>query len=143
MLVRFKVRGAAEKAVSRSVVKIKGLDVLASKKVVTALTFTPLFWSMYILIFMYFYGLRAAVVFGVTLPIFSYLGLVLAEEGMANAKSLLAILRIKWIGSEVAKIRAKRLALQRSIRFVVTEFGRRLAAEEGVNTDAAYEEWRI
>lgn len=128
-----KVRNAAAQAVSKSVVKIKGLDVLASKKVwtsielmnaslvlthaqaVAGLTFLPLFWTFYLIICYYLYGAKAAIAFAVSLPFLSYLGyidsgvslqavtdllsLVLAEEGMANAKSLLAIVRIKWIGS--------------------------------------------
>jgi glycerol-3-phosphate O-acyltransferase/dihydroxyacetone phosphate acyltransferase len=149
----------ALRAKASSAVKLRGWDVLASKKLTTAAALTPLFWTAYTLVFALWFAWswKTVLAFCVAMPILSYVSLRLMEEGVAILKSFVALFRLKWDGSSMAELRAARLRLQDAIRLVVQELGPLLAqkqAEEAAKDtkdtkdtkDAAgkdFERWRI
>jgi len=79
-----------KKALAASKVKVKGMDVLLSEKVLLCIVLVPSLWLLYGLALFHFTDLDesaiALVIF--SLPLFSYMGIVTAEAGMVDLKDL-------------------------------------------------------
>eukprot|EP01125_Pyxidicula_operculata_P015143 TRINITY_DN5114_c0_g1_i1.p1 TRINITY_DN5114_c0_g1~~TRINITY_DN5114_c0_g1_i1.p1 ORF type:complete len:583 (+),score=102.51 TRINITY_DN5114_c0_g1_i1:48-1796(+) len=121
LTARYTAKKHAIEAKSKSTVKIDGKDVLSSKKVTTALIMLPPFYTLYTIIVAYIWGWKAAIVFTGFLPVLSYASVRMAEEGIALAKSLYALVTIKWIGIKIKELRQERDILKERVRICVKE----------------------
>lgn len=130
----------AKQAKKQSSVKIRGTDVIASKKLTTALAMVPVVWTLYTLLIWYWWGARVAAVFVMVMPFLSYVSMRMAEEGVALARSMYAMLKMKWSSAAIERLSAQRTALTEGIRLVVTELGPRLA---GTAHKDEFERWRV
>jgi len=76
-----------------STVKVKGLDVLLSEKVLLCIVLVPSLWISYGLALYFFTNLDGPTIALAisSLPLFSYMGIVTAEAGMVNFKDVLPI----------------------------------------------------
>jgi len=76
-----------------STVKVKGLDVLLSEKVLLCIVLVPSLWISYGLVLYFFTNLDGPTIALAisSLPLFSYMGIVTAEAGMVNFKDVLPI----------------------------------------------------
>jgi len=78
-------------ALARSKVKVKGVDVLLSEKVLLCIVLVPSLWIAYGLALYFFTNLDGpTIVLSISsLPLFSYMGIVTTEAGMVEFKDLL------------------------------------------------------
>lgn len=116
-----------KKAVAASKVKVKGMDVLLSEKVLLCIVMVPSLWMFYGLALYHFTNLdrhTIALVF-ISFPIFSYMGIVTAEAGMVGLKDLKpALMRLlPSTKNRILALPAKRLQLQKDIREFVKSVG--------------------
>lgn len=79
-----------EKALAASKVKVKGMDVMLTEKVVLCIVLVPSLWLFYAFLLYFFTNLDgpqiALALF--CMPVFSYMGIVTAEAGMVDWKDL-------------------------------------------------------
>lgn len=94
IIARYWALHRREKALAASKVKIKGMDVMLSEKVVLCIALVPSLWVFYGLILYCFTDLdlpTIALAFW-SLPLFSYMGIVTTEAGMVDLKDLKPVL---------------------------------------------------
>ncbi len=117
----------AEKDLKASRVKVAARDVLLSKKIVFSLCAVPVLWVAYAVIAILFtkLPLQTILVLFVCFPVFSYLGVMAVEAGMADLKDLRpAFLRLMPAFREQAHELPKlRLALRKEVREMVQKYG--------------------
>lgn len=127
----------AKSALKDSEVKIEAKDVLASKKVIVAICFFPALYAFYTFLTYWYWGLKMAVCFSIAFPIVSVASILVAEEGISIAISLLVMLQLGRYAEKIEDLRNVRKALQKRIRDAVKQFGANFAGEENL------EDWRI
>eukprot|EP01126_Amoeba_proteus_P043119 TRINITY_DN4711_c0_g2_i3.p1 TRINITY_DN4711_c0_g2~~TRINITY_DN4711_c0_g2_i3.p1 ORF type:complete len:365 (-),score=75.32 TRINITY_DN4711_c0_g2_i3:259-1353(-) len=128
---------SAVEAVSKSEVKLKGTDVIASKKVVVALKFTIPMYLLYCLIVAYFWGFRASAVLFFCLPIISLIGIHFGQKTTELIRSVIAAVKIKFNSREIGQLRKKRDILREKIIELIQQHGPKLAGTQD------FEEWLI
>ena len=79
-----------KKALAGSKVKIKGFDVILSEKVVLCIVLVPSLWFLYGVLLYFFTNMDGpALVLAVgSMPLFSYVGIMMTETGMIHLKDL-------------------------------------------------------
>lgn len=93
LIARMYANKRRKAAMTVSKVKVKGMDVLLSEKVVLCIVLVPSLWIAYGLALYFFTNLdRSAIALAISsMPLFSYMGVVTAEAGMVDLKDLLPI----------------------------------------------------
>jgi len=90
LIARLYAERRRKKALARSKVKIRGLDVMLTEKIVLCIVLVPTLWIMYGLL-LYNYtnmdGPAIALCF-FAMPLFSYMSIIVAEAGMMEFKDL-------------------------------------------------------
>uniref|UniRef100_A0A6B2L0W6 Phospholipid/glycerol acyltransferase domain-containing protein n=1 Tax=Arcella intermedia TaxID=1963864 RepID=A0A6B2L0W6_9EUKA len=124
-----------KEALAASEVKVAGLDVVASKKVTISLVLTPPLYISYAAAVGYYYGYKAAIASFFGLFLLSGATIRFAEEGLSMFRSLLAIFKVRWIGSKITDLGNKRRKIQQTIRELVAKMGPHFAED--------FEDWRI
>ena len=78
------------KALAASNVKVKGMDVMLSEKVILCIALVPSLWMTYAILLVSLTDLEGPTIALVvmSLPLFSYLGIVTAEAGMVDLKHI-------------------------------------------------------
>ena len=116
-----------KKALKASKVKIEGKDVLLSEKVILCMVFVPILWAFYGLVLVSFtnWDRDAIVLFQLSLPLFSYIGIMATEAGMADFKDLRPHLLKLTPGSRrrLRALPAKRRVLSRDFKRFVHKYG--------------------
>jgi glycerol-3-phosphate O-acyltransferase/dihydroxyacetone phosphate acyltransferase len=136
LIARFLSNREAKRALSKSEVKVKAQDVLASHKVIVAMAITPIAWTVYFLVFSYMYGWRSGFVFLCTLPFFSYAAIRMLEQGLQIWRSTTPLLRGLWRSNfveTVENIKEKRKALVTMLRQLVKDCVPLMGKEFGEN----------
>ncbi|RYG66579.1 hypothetical protein EON64_09440, partial [archaeon] len=117
----------AKKDLKASRVKLAARDVLLSKKIMFSLIAVPILWVCYALLLLFGTSLqtRTVVVIFLSLPLFSYLGVMAVEASMVDIKDLRpAFLRLlpafRQEGPQLPRLRQ---ALQREVRALVKKYG--------------------
>ena len=108
-----------KKAVAMSKVKIKGMDVMLTEKVLLCIVLVPSLWIFYGLS-LYFctdVDLPTLSLFFYSFPLFSYMGIVTTEAGMVELKDLKPILKRLSPSTRrrMMKLPAERKQLQRDL----------------------------
>ncbi len=96
LISRVLARKEAKKALAKSEVKVKAQDVIASYKVIVAMIIVPVAWSIYFVIFSFFFGIRLGFFFLLSLPLFSYAAIRMLEQGLQIWRSTIPLLRSLW-----------------------------------------------
>ncbi|GMI44200.1 hypothetical protein TrCOL_g3463 [Triparma columacea] len=116
-----------KKALANSKVKIKGMDVLLSEKVIFCIVMVPALWISYAIAAILFTNMdytTITLVF-VSMPIFSYVGIMATEAGMVDFKDLKPHIA-KLDPSKRKRIRtlpSMRLQLVKELKEFVRKFG--------------------
>jgi glycerol-3-phosphate O-acyltransferase/dihydroxyacetone phosphate acyltransferase len=129
----------AKEALKSSDVKIEAKDVLASKKVIVAMCMFPVLYTLYTLLVFWFYGLYFAAFFFVLFPVVTVATILVAEEGISIAWSLVVMLHMKNYATKIQELKEMRKNLQKRIRDAVKQFG---SSVTGIQS-GEFEEWRI
>jgi glycerol-3-phosphate O-acyltransferase/dihydroxyacetone phosphate acyltransferase len=129
-IIKEKAKKKAREAVRSSTVKIRGNDVIASVKVLTALWMVPLTYTIYATIAgLYTGSFLVAVAVWLLLPFFSYISIRVMQRGVFTWRALLAV---RTLGRSEAKLRSlqrERRRLVRKLRQVIDELGPQLGPE--------------
>jgi glycerol-3-phosphate O-acyltransferase/dihydroxyacetone phosphate acyltransferase len=94
IIARYWALHRREKALAASKVKIKGMDVMLSEKVILCIVLVPSLWVFYGLLLYLFtdWDLPTIALAFWSFPLFSYMGIVTTEAGMVDLKDLKPIL---------------------------------------------------
>eukprot|EP01038_Epipyxis_sp_PR26KG_P008093 gene8093-10962_t len=130
----------AKKDLKASRVKIEARDVLLSRKILFSIVAVPVLWISYTILLLLFssWERRTIFVLFLSLPLFSYLGVMAVEAGMIDFKDLRpAFLRLlpsfRNQCSSLPKLRAQ---LQKEVRAMVAKYGPELGPIYHDQTDA-------
>mmetsp|Transcript_8088 Transcript_8088/g.11560 ORF Transcript_8088/g.11560 Transcript_8088/m.11560 type:complete len:290 (-) Transcript_8088:74-943(-) len=94
LIARIYANRRREKALAASSVKVKGMDVMLSEKVLLSIVMVPSLWMLYGMI-LYFYSNLDGPAIALSIssfPLFSYMGIVTTEAGMVGLKDLKPLL---------------------------------------------------
>jgi glycerol-3-phosphate O-acyltransferase / dihydroxyacetone phosphate acyltransferase len=130
----------AKEAKASSLVKLKGTDVIASYKLIIGLVVTPIVYWTYFLVVLWFFGFTYALLYVVAWPLLTYASVRVTEEGLTLAKSLIALVRIRWAADELTNLRNERKELQQMIRDLVERLGPQLITGFGARRIVKLEE---
>lgn len=127
IIARYWALHRREKALAASKVKIKGLDVMLSEKVVLCIVLVPLLWIFYgaLLYRLTDWDIPTVLLAFWSFPIFSYMGIVTTEAGMVDLKDLKPYLK-RLVPSTRGRLFAlpdTRRELQRDLREFVRTIG--------------------
>merc|ERR1711971_1045339 len=116
-----------EKALAASKVKIKGMDVMLSEKVVLCIVLVPSLWIFYGILIYFITDWDLPTIWFVfsSFPIFSYMGIITAEAGMIDLKDLRPII-IRLFPStrkRISVLPSQRRKLQNDLRQFVKDIG--------------------
>jgi len=116
-----------KKAVQASSVKLKGLDVVMSYKVLYCLMFSPVVYTIYtvVLFTCTSYSTTTIVLLLFALPVFSYLGTMASEQGFRTYHDVVPLLRRlnPQNRAQQDEIPALRASLQKRLRQAVRKYG--------------------
>jgi glycerol-3-phosphate O-acyltransferase/dihydroxyacetone phosphate acyltransferase len=116
-----------KKALAASKVKIKGYDVMMTEKILFCIFMVPTLWIVYGIILKYRTNMDAPTIALVMLsmPIFSYIGVVVAEAGIIDLFALRPhIMRLLPSSRKrLAELPAKRKQLQDDLRAYIRKIG--------------------
>lgn len=117
----------AQKDLKASRVKVKGVDVLMSKKILFSIVAVPSLWLFYALLLWYFspFDARTIVILLLCCPVFSYIGVMAIEAGMVDAKDLrpLFLRLLPGYRQQCKDLPALRAALQVEVRQLCRKYG--------------------
>jgi glycerol-3-phosphate O-acyltransferase/dihydroxyacetone phosphate acyltransferase len=117
----------AQAALEASRVKVKGLDVLMSKRIVFCLVAVPILWVTYALILLIFSTLQSktVLVLFLSMPVFSYFGITAVEAYMVDIRDLWpAFIRLlPSFRKKANELPAMRAELQKELREIVKKYG--------------------
>lgn len=90
LIARYWALHRREKALKASKVKVKGMDVMLSEKVLLCIVLVPSLWIFYAILLFKFtnWDISTISVALCSLPVFSYMGIVTTEAGMISYKDL-------------------------------------------------------
>ncbi len=116
-----------KKALAASKVKIAAFDVRLSEKVLFCIAMVPALWVVYGILLVAFTSLEkeAIALAFISMPIFSYMGIMATESGMVDFKDLRPHLkRLQPSTSKrLADLPGKRMRLVKKLKAFVREFG--------------------
>jgi glycerol-3-phosphate O-acyltransferase / dihydroxyacetone phosphate acyltransferase len=117
-----------KKALAHSKVKIKGFDVMLTEKVMFCIVMVPTLWITYGLILLYFTNWELPTIFlvMVSMPIFAFTGIVVAEAGIIEWYSDIRPYVMRLFPSarkRLAALPATRTALQYDLRQFIRTIG--------------------
>jgi len=116
-----------KRALAGSVVKITGKDVMMTKKIIISIVMVPSLWILYAFIICFFtnWGNSLKVWIILSMPLFSYAGIMATEAGMVDIKDLKPILmRLRPEKKrEMLKLPYIRSQLQAELREFVAKIG--------------------
>lgn len=114
-------------ALAKSKVKLKALDVMLSEKVLLCIVLVPSLWFTYGILLYFFSNLdgQAIALAILSMPLFSYTGIMIAEAGMVDIKDLRPhVMRLfPSARRRLAALPATRMKLQADLRQFVRELG--------------------
>jgi glycerol-3-phosphate O-acyltransferase/dihydroxyacetone phosphate acyltransferase len=114
-------------ALANSKVKVKGLDVVLSEKVVICIVLVPTLWFAYGLALKLFTNLDgpSIALIIMSLPLCSYMGIVVAQAGMVGLKDLRPYVMRLFPSARrrLAALPATRKELQEDLREFIRELG--------------------
>jgi len=127
LIARVYAERRRKKALAGSKVKLTGIDVMLTEKIVLCLVLVPALWLVYGLLLWYCTDLDVsaiAVVF-VSMPISSYMGIMVAESGMIEFKDLKPYLMrlLPKSGARLTALPQTRKQLQTDLRGFIKEIG--------------------
>lgn len=129
-IIKEKANKKAREAVRSSTVKIRGNDVIASVKVLTALWMVPLTYTIYAtLAGLYTGSFLVAVAVWLVLPFFSYISIRVMQRGVFTWRALLAVRTLARSEAKLRALQKERRRLVRELRKVVEELGPQLGPE--------------
>ncbi|GMI16729.1 hypothetical protein TrLO_g3777 [Triparma laevis f. longispina] len=116
-----------KKALAASKVKIKGMDVLLSEKVMFCIVMVPTLWLFYLFLLLFLTNLEyeAIALFFVSMPIAAYAGIMVTESGMVDYKDIKPWL-MKLHPATRKRLRQlpkKRMVLVNQLREFVSQWG--------------------
>jgi len=127
LLARLYAEQRRKKALANSKVKIKGYDVMLSEKVIFCIAMVPTLWFTYGLILYFCSDLDgpALTLSILSMPLFSFIGVIAAEAGMIDAKAIRPYyMRIFPSNRQrLAALPAVRKELQSNLRAFIKEIG--------------------
>lgn len=90
LIARLNANRKRKQSLAASSVKVKGMDVLLSEKVLLCIVLVPSLWMTYAVLLLVFTDLDGPAIALATLsmPLFSYMGIVTAEAGMIDLKDV-------------------------------------------------------
>lgn len=116
-----------KKALARSRVKIKGLDVMLTEKVLLCIVLVPTLWVSYGLALYSFTNVDLPTLsfFIYSFPLFSYMGIVTTEAGMVDLKHIKPILKRLFPSARkrMMKLPQERKQLQKELREFIKKIG--------------------
>ena len=130
LIARLWANARRKKALAASKVKLKGMDVMLSEKILLCIVLVPSLWTLYGLL-MYFLtdmdGPTLALAI-MSMPLASYIGIVTAESGVVNLKDIRPYLMrvIPSARRRLAALPATRKALQADLTRFIREMGPKL-----------------
>ena len=114
-------------ALAKSKVKIRGMDVKLTEKILFCIVMVPTLWFIYGLMLYWFTNLdRSAIALAViSMPLFSYMGIVVTEAGLVGFKDLRPHLMRLFPSTRrrLAALPAIRRQLQKDLRKFVRKMG--------------------
>jgi glycerol-3-phosphate O-acyltransferase/dihydroxyacetone phosphate acyltransferase len=127
LIARVYAERRRKKALAGSKVKLTGIDVMLTEKIVLCIVLVPTLWLAYGLLLMYctdLDGPAIALVF-FAMPISSYMGIMVAESGMIQFKDLKPFLMrlLPRSRSRLAALPPTRKQLQTDLRSFIKEIG--------------------
>ena len=127
LIARIYAERRRKKALAGSKVKLTGIDVMLTEKIVLCIVMVPLLWIAYGLLLRYctdLDGPAIALVF-VSMPISSYMGIMVAESGMIQFKDLKPYLMrlLPESGGRLVALPPARKQLQSDLRQFIKEIG--------------------
>lgn len=116
-----------KKALAKSKVKIKALDVMLTEKVLLCIVLVPTLWVSYGLALYFFTNVDLPTLsfFIYSFPLFSYMGIVTTEAGMVDLKHIRPILKRLFPSSKrrMMKLPEERKELQKDLRDFIRKIG--------------------
>lgn len=114
-------------ALQKSKVKIHGYDVMLTEKVVFCIIMVPTLWFLYFLLLKFGTNLEgpAIALIMLSLPVFSYIGIVVAQAGMVGWNDLRPHLMLLFptTRSRLQALPVTRRALQKDLRAFIKRIG--------------------
>eukprot|EP01083_Nonionella_stella_P224692 799602_1 len=127
LVARYWALHRRRKALAASKVKIKGMDVMLTEKVLLCIVLVPSLWVFYGVMLAFFTDLdsSAIVLSFLSFPLASYMGIVTAEAGMVELKDLKPVLKRLYPSSRrrLAALPKLRRELQIEVRQFVKKIG--------------------
>lgn len=127
LLARFYSNQRRKKALAASKVKVKGFDVMLSEKVLFCIVAVPTLWFIYGLILYFFTDLEGpSIALAIlSMPLFSYMGIIVAEAGIVEWKDLRPFVMRLFPSARrrLAVLPATRKQLQDDLRAFIRELG--------------------
>ena len=112
---------------ARSKVKVRAYDVVLTEKVLFCIVMIPILWTTYGLMLYWFTDMDGPTLTLTitTLPLFAYVGIIVTEAGMVNAKDLRPWVMKLFPSSRkrLAALPETRLELQRDLRQFIKKLG--------------------
>ncbi|GAX18374.1 glycerol-3-phosphate O-acyltransferase / dihydroxyacetone phosphate acyltransferase [Fistulifera solaris] len=138
-----------QKALQKSKVKVHGYDVMLTEKVVFCMVMVPTLWFIYFLILRFGTNLEGPTVslIMLSLPVFSYIGIIVAKAGMVGWNDLRPhLMRLfPTTRPRLKALPATREALQKDLRAFIKRIGPELGDlyyEKEVDWAAVQEKYR-
>lgn len=127
LIARYWALHRREKALRASKVKVKGMDVMLSEKVLLCIVLVPSLWIFYAILLIQFtdWDISTISVALWSFPVFSYMGIVTTEAGMISFKDLKPhIMRLyPSTRRRMSALPALRRALQEDLRNFIRKIG--------------------
>jgi len=127
LVARYWALHRRKKALAASKVKVKGMDVMLTEKVLLCIVLVPSLWIFYGLVLVLFTDLDGPAIMLAILsfPLFSYMGIVTTEAGMVELKDLKPVLKRLYPSTRrrLAKLPVVRRQLQQELRRFVKTIG--------------------
>jgi glycerol-3-phosphate O-acyltransferase / dihydroxyacetone phosphate acyltransferase len=127
LIARYWALHRREKALRASKVKVKGMDVMLSEKVLLCIVLVPSLWIFYAILLIKFtdWDISTISVALWSFPVFSYMGIVTTEAGMISFKDLKPhIMRLyPSTRRRMLALPAVRRALQEDLRNFIRKIG--------------------
>ncbi len=116
-----------KKALAKSKVKVKGMDVMLTEKVLLCIVLVPTLWVSYGLALYFFTNIDLPTLsfFIYSFPLFSYMGIVTTEAGMVDLKHIRPILKRLFPSAKrrMMKLPEERKRLQKDLREFIKNIG--------------------
>lgn len=126
LVARLYANQRRKKALAASSVKVKGYDVMLSEKVVLCIVLVPTLWITYGCLLFFFTSLDGpAIALAImSMPVFSYMGIMVAEAGMVDWKRDVRPLILRYYAKHrISQLPDTRMKLQHDLRRFIRTIG--------------------